>query len=234
VIEAGSRERAKLYGWTDKGTWSGEVWRSALQFKSFTATLMMRHGSRMMGQEGAWSKAAYGVPLFVMMSLLGGAVVQLRELAVGNDPQDMTQGSFWTNAVLAGGAMGVYGDVLKAGSTPDGRGITDLIGGPILGDVKQITAIANKGVRQGMGDDKANAGNEAIKFAKSHTPFANLWYTKAATDHMIFNQLQEIANPGYLRRKESRDKQKYDRTAWWSPDEAMPERAPDWEKAVGE
>lgn len=234
VIEAGTRERAKMYGYLEKGTWMGEIGRSALQFKSFTVSLMMRHGSRMMGQEGAWSKAAYGVPLFVMMSLLGGLVVQLRELTLGNDPQDMTQGSFWTNAVLAGGAMGVYGDVLKAGSTPDGRGVTDLIGGPILGDVKQVAGIANKGVRSTMGDDKANAGNEAVKFAKSHTPFANLWYTKAATDHMIFNQLQEIANPGYLRRKESRDKQKYDRTAWWSPDEMAPERAPDWEKAVGE
>lgn len=234
VIEAGARERAKLFSYTQKGTWTGEIGRSMLQFKSFTAALMMRHGARMMGQEGAWGKAAYGVPLFVLMSLLGGLVVQLREITQGNDPKDMTQASFYGQAVLAGGALGVYADVLKAGSTPDGRGLADIAGGPIMGDLVQLTAIGNRGVRSTMGDDKANAGNEAVKFAKSHIPFANLWYTRAATDRLIFNQLQEVANPGYMRRKEARDKRKYDRTAWWSPSEITPDRAPDLGKAVGE
>ena len=234
VIEAGARERAKMYGYLQKGTWTGEIGRSTMQFKSFTAALMMRHGARMMGQEGAWGKAAYGVPLFVMMSLLGGLVTQLREIAQGNDPQDMTQESFYVNAVLSGGALAVYGDVLKAGSTPDGKGFADLAGGPILGDITQMLAIGNRGVRTAMGDDKANAANEAIKFAKSHTPFANLWYTRAATDRLIFNQLQEMANPGYLQRKEARDRRKFDRTPWWGSGSLTPDRAPDWEKAVGE
>ncbi|MFN3564319.1 MAG: hypothetical protein ACK4V8_07725, partial [Moraxella osloensis] len=122
VIEAGARERAKMYGYLQKGTWTGEIGRSMLQFKSFTAALMMRHGARMMGQEGVWGKAAYGVPLFVMMSLLGGLQQQLKEIAQGNDPQDMTQTDFYMNAVLAGGSLGVYGDIFKAGMKPDGRG----------------------------------------------------------------------------------------------------------------
>ena len=234
VIEAGARERAKMYGYLQKGTWTGEIGRSMLQFKSFTAALMMRHGARMMGQEGVWGKAAYGIPLFVMMSLLGGLQQQLKEIAQGNDPQDMTQASFYVNAVLAGGALGVYGDVLKSGTTPDGRGLADLVGGPILGDATQLIAIGNRGVRSAMGDNKANAANETIKFAKSHTPFANLWYTRAATDRLIFNQLQEMVNPGYLRRKEARDRRKYDRTSWWSPSDVVPDDTPDFGKAVGE
>lgn len=234
VIEAGARERAKMYGYLQKGTWTGEIGRSMMQFKSFTAALMMRHGARMMWQDGAWGKAAYGVPLFVMMSLLGGLVTQLREIAQGNDPQDMTQESFYVNAVLSGGALAVYGDVLKAGSTPDGKGFADLIGGPILGDVTQIGKISNQGIRSAFGDDKSNAANESIKFAKSHTPFANLWYTRAATDRLIFNQLQEMANPGYLRRQEAKARRKYDRTSWWSPSDVAPDDAPDFGKAIGE
>jgi hypothetical protein len=234
VIEAGARERAKMYGYLQKGTWTGEIGRSMLQFKSFTAALMMRHGARMMGQEGVWGKAAYGVPLFVMMSLLGGLVTQLREIAQGNDPQDMTQESFYANAVLAGGALGVYGDILKAGSTPDGRGFADLLGGPIVGDIVQAGKISNQGIRSAMGDENSNAANETVKFAKSHIPFANLWYTRAATDRLIFNQLQEMANPGYLRRQEAKARRKYDRTSWWSPSDVVPDDAPDFGKAVGE
>lgn len=238
VIEAGSRERAKMYGQLEKGTWTGEIGRSMLQFKSFTAALMMRHGARLMGQKDAWSKAAYGVPLLIMSSLLGGLVLQMREIAQGNDPQDMMQASFWGNSVLAGGALGVYGDILKAGTTPDGRGLADLMGGPILGDAIQVAKITNQGVRSTF-DEKSNASNEAIKFAKSHTPFSNLWYTRAATDRMIFNQFQEIANPGYLRRKEIRDRKKYDRTSWlgqfdYEDFEFDDARAPDFEKAMGE
>ena len=234
VIEAGARERAKLYGSTEKGTWQGEMVRSMLQFKSFTAAIMMRHGGRMMGRKGMTSRAAYGVPLFFMASLLGGLVVQLRQIVQGNDPQDITNFEFLRDSILAGGAVGIYGDIFKGGMTPDGRGLADLIGGPIMGDIVGVAKVGNRAVREAAGDEKANAGNEAIKLAKSHIPAANLWYTRAATDHMIFNQLQEIANPGYLRRKEMRDKKKYDRTSWWSPDDVLPEDSPDWEKAVGQ
>jgi hypothetical protein len=38
--------------------------------------------------------------------------------------------------------------------------------------------------------------------AESEAPFTNLFYTQAALDYLIFYQLQEAANPGYLRRME--------------------------------
>ena len=234
ILEAGSREQAKLFGGVQKGTYTGEIWRSMLQFKSFTAALMMRHGVRMMSQEGVRGKAAYGAYFFVLATLLGGLAVQLRELFQGGDPNDMTESDFWQKAVLAGGGLGIYGDILKAGTTSDGKGVAEVAGGPILGDAVGIAKIANRGVRSAMGDDKANAGNEVVKFAKSHIPAANLWYTRAATDRLIFNQLHDLANPNYTKRKEARDRRMYDRTAWWSPDDLMPDDSPDWEKAVGE
>jgi hypothetical protein len=233
VIEAGARERAKLYGSTEKGTVQGEIWRSMMQFKSFTAALMMRHGARMMGKEGAWGKAAYGVPLFVMSSLLGGVVVQLRQLASGNDPEDMTAPSFYTNAILAGGTLGVYGDIMKAGVKPDGRGLTDLAAGPIGGEIQSIGAMIGGNAAQWADGKDTKASAEAVKMIKTHTPFANLWYTKAATDRLIFNQLQELAQPGLLDRQAARQRRLYDRTAWWATDEVVPDRAPDFEKAVG-
>jgi hypothetical protein len=36
------------------------------------------------------------------------------------------------------------------------------------------------------------------------TPFTNLFYTKMATDYLLWNGLTEWANPGYLRRMQTR------------------------------
>ena len=71
---------------TEKGTGMGEIMKSMLQFKSFPAAFLMRHGSRAMAQDGLKGKAAYGVSLFAMTTLLGALAVQLKELANGNDP----------------------------------------------------------------------------------------------------------------------------------------------------
>ena len=38
--------------------------------------------------------------------------------------------------------------------------------------------------------------------AQGNTPFVNLFYTKPALDYLVFYQLQEMVNPGYLRRME--------------------------------
>lgn len=49
----------------------------------------MRHGSRAMSLDKGTSKAAYLASLFAMTTALGALVVQLKELASGNDPQIM-------------------------------------------------------------------------------------------------------------------------------------------------
>ena len=86
IIEAGLRERTWMTVGA-KGTITGEVFKGLMQFKSFSASFLMRQGSRAMAQEGLKGKAAYAIPLMVSMTLLGGLVVQLREILNGNDPQ---------------------------------------------------------------------------------------------------------------------------------------------------
>jgi len=89
VVEAGLRERTWMSAGQRKGTGMGELVKSMLQFKSFPAAFLMRHGSRAMAQDGVKGKAAYGVSLFAMTTLLGALAVQLKELANGNDPLTM-------------------------------------------------------------------------------------------------------------------------------------------------
>ena len=241
VLEAGAREKAMLFGSMQKGTLKGEFWRSQWQFKSFTAALMMRHGKRAMAQKSGWSKAAYLVELSALLTIFGALSVQLAELASGNDPQDMTTDDFWTAATLKGGGLGIFGDVLKAGANPRGQGMAELLGGPVLSDVSKVATITIGNTKKTFEGEKTTALHETQQLIKSHIPMQNLWYTKAATDRLFFDWMTEYANPGYFDRQAAEQRKKFDRTSWWDhePDAGLmenltPDRAPDWEKAVGQ
>lgn len=234
VIEAGAREQALLFGEQARGTWHAEAWRSMMQFKSFVAALMTRHGQRAMAMETGAGKAGYGAALFAMLTVLGAVSVQLAGIVNGQDPQDMTTDAFWRSAILKGGGLGIFGDVVNAGATPTGKGMGDLLGGPVLSDVSGVLSLTVGNTKQAMEGKNTNAASESLKFGREHLPGQNLWYTRAAFDHMVYNQLQDMANPGWSQRQEQRQRQMYDRSYWWSPGEMTPEGQPDWGKAVGE
>jgi len=78
---------------------------------------------------------------------------------------------------------------------------------------------------------KETSAGDLVKLLRSNAP-ENLWYTKAVLDHLIFNQLQEWASPGYLDRMQARAEKTYGQTYWWKPDEGVPSEAPDLSQAV--
>ena len=65
-------------------------------------------------------------------------------------------------------------------------------------------------------------------------PGANLWYLKAATNYLPFNQLQELASPGYLARVRARAQREFGTTEWWDSREVAPSRALNLAAAVGQ
>jgi hypothetical protein len=205
-----------------------------MQFKTFVAALMTRHGQRAMAMETGAGKAGYGAALFAMLTVLGAVSVQLLGITQGQDPQDMTTDAFWRSAILKGGGLGIFGDVVNAGATPTGKGMGDLLGGPVLSDVSGVLSLTVGNTKQAMEGKNTNAASEALKFGREHLPGQNLWYTRAAFDHMVYNQLQDAANPGWSDRQQQRQLKKYDRSYWWDMGDMMPDDQPDWERAVGE
>lgn len=231
VVEPGARERAWMYGGDIRGTFWSEMKRSALQFKSFPISMMMRHGQRAFGQDSVTGKAGYVATLVGLTTVFGALAIQANEVASGRDPRDMRDPRFWGQAFMKGGALGIYGDFLFADYTQFGSSLAGVVGGPILGDMETLMR-ATMGNIQRTGEGKDASGAAAVQLLKGKTPFANLWYTKAATDRLIFNQLQELASPGYLRRMEQRARREFGQNYFASPD-GKRLRAPDWGKAVG-
>lgn len=238
VIEPGARERSIAKGGSERGTWKGELTRSFFQFKSFSIAMLMRHIGRGMAQEGGWGKARYIAALVASTTVMGGMAIQLSEIASGRDPKDITDDGKWgvpglrfgLASFLKGGALGLYGDFLFSDTSQGGGSPLASIGGPIAGDLEQIFKL-----KDNAADGEVNqTGAKLIRLAKSHLPAANLWYTKAAVDHMIFNQLQEHFSPGYLARMRARARTEFKQSYWWDPQASAPERGPNLGAALGD
>ncbi|MBD9459112.1 hypothetical protein IB241_15625 [Pseudomonas sp. PDM05] len=236
IIEPGAREKAMMHGGVERGTMKGELVRSFWQFKSFSIGMIMRHGARGMAQEG-WGKAGYLAALVASTTVLGGMAIQLSEIAAGRDPKDITDDKKWgvpglrfgMAAFLKGGAMGLYGDFLFSDTSQGGSSPLAALGGPIAGDLESIFKL-----KDNAADGEVNqTGGKLVRLAKSHLPGANLWYTKAATDHLIFNQLQDYFSPGYLRRMKQRARKEFKQSYWWEPGDSTPDRGPNLGAAVG-
>jgi hypothetical protein len=69
---------------------------------------------------------------------------------------------------------------------------------------------------------------------KGFVPGGNIWYLKAALDHMVFQQVLEMLSPGYLASIRSRTLKDYQQDWWYMPGEFTPERGPDLGKAFGQ
>jgi hypothetical protein len=72
-----------------------------------------------------------------------------------------------------------------------------------------------------------------LRIGYQNTPFIRSWYTKAAFEHAVFHDMQELLSPGYLRRMKRRAKKDFGQSFWWEPGDTTPDRAPNLGAAVG-
>lgn len=230
----GVLEKTIIKQGTKKGTPAGELVRSVFLFKSFPVGVITKHWMRAFSQPGTASKLGYSSALIAGTSLLGGLAVQLKDLASGKDPEDMTAPSFWGRALTQGGGLGIYGDFLLSDKSRFGNSLTATVAGPVAGSIEDVFNLTVGNIHQAARGEDTHAGAEAIRFVKGNTPLVNLWYTRAALDHAVFHKMQELVNPGYLARMERRAKREFDQEYWWTPGETAPDRAPDFAAAIGE
>ncbi|HDY6991007.1 hypothetical protein [Klebsiella pneumoniae] len=226
VITPGAREQLLTGGGLQRGTWKGELTRSVFLFKSFPISVVLRHWTRAMGMPSAGGRAAYIAAFLASTTMLGALSQQLNDLASGRNPREMTgkdAGKFWLGALLKGGGLGLYGDFLLSDHTRYGSGALASMLGPVAGLVDDVIKIGQGIPLNAVEGKNEQTGGDLVKLGKGLTPGANIWYLKAALDHMIFNQMQEYFSPGYLRKMEQRSKKEFNQTYWWRPQDTLPQ-----------
>jgi len=234
VPTPGVLEKTLVKQGTRKGTAEGELLRSMFLFKSFPITVITKHWERAFSQPGTLDKLKYSGALLASTTILGALAVQLKDLANGKDPEDMTTPAFIGRAITQGGGLGIYGDFLMSDVNRFGNSLTSTIAGPVAGSVEDLLNLPVGNIHQAARGEETHAGAEAIRFVKGNTPMVNLWYTKAVLDHAFFHEMQEYLSPGYLSRMRQRAKREFDQEFWWAPGDGMPDRAPDFAAALGE
>ena len=234
VIEPSFKERQMLGAGLQTGTVAGELARFAAQFKSFGVSMVMRHLERGFSMPTNTGKAAYLVKHLVSTTLLGGMAVLLRDIINGKDPRDITTPEFAFAAFVQGGGLGIYGDFIYGGKARNDDSIAGLMLGPVGQLVTQPFQIASQAVTDAKEGKPVDVGGKVVQYIKGNTPGASLWYTRAAMDHLIWHDMMEFANPGYLRRMKQRTQRDTGQQYWWEPGENLPDRAPDFSAMTGE
>ncbi len=240
IVSPGARERALIKAGTRPGTIPGELLRSFVLFKTFTISLTTKVLPRIFnhaeGPDGF--RAAYAVKFALAMIIAGGVSYQMKLLSKGINPMEMfdkdgcPSTKFWVAAAAQSGGLGIFGDFLFADYNRFGGGLASTIGGPVAALGEDFAKLTLGNIQQELQGKDTNFGAEAIQFTKSNSPLINLWYTRAALDHLLFYTVQEAANPGYLRRMRKRA-EKEGRSYWWNPQDRLPEEAPDIKQMIG-
>lgn len=217
-----------------KGTLGGELYRSLFMFKSFPFAFMEKQFERARWLRRHGSKAdvlGYAAWTIFGTTILGAVSIQVSNLLNGKDARDMSpdNAEFWFSALAKGGGLGFIGDFLANQASEDptmGSWGAVQLAGPVattaLETADLITATLNKGL---YGND-IKVGAKAVKLVRSHTPFVNLWYTSAALDRAVMNQVNEALSPGYTRKMMRRSQRLHGQGYWWSPTDIANIRAP--------
>lgn len=209
------------------GSLWGEGARFVSQFKSFTATFMMRSLARELFRDGA--NAGGIATLVVASTALGYVAMTMKEIAKGRMPRAPETEGDYAKLVLAamaqGGGFGIWGDFVFGEANRFGGGPLASAMGPAAGTASDIlqsfaavrTALIEDGSKSGSAWRQAQS--EALSLAKNMPPLSalNLFYTRAAMDYLVYWRLQDVINPGWARRYEQRVKRENDQQFWLSP-----------------
>lgn len=246
VVNPDMKTRAIVtMGGQQSGTYSGEIARTVMQFKSFPIAMMTRHWARMFegdhdaaGAPLLANRFVYGTALLGTALGLGAVATQEKQILQGKDPIDMTKGRFWAKALAQGGGLGIAGDLFlidPANSATDSAttAIKNLAG-PTVGTVADLgLKVITENIWQAADGKDTHWEAELFNWAKGQTPGASLWWLRPALDHGFANALNESMSPGYLARVQQRAARDWGQQYWWAPRDTLPARAPDLTAAGG-
>lgn len=235
IIEPGWQQRSSMVGGLQRGNLRDELTRSFWQFKAFPIAQFARMWDIGMARPTAGGKAGFISTIVLMQTIAGAMMMQTQATLSGQDPRPMDDWKFWIAAAVKGGSFGIYGDFLysQSATTRYGSGPLEVLAGPTIGSAATgLTALVQAGNAAASGKD-THLTAKMINLGKGYLPFNNLWYTRAATDHIIFQNAQEQLSPGYLAHMRANSIKQFGQDWWWEPGEFTPSRAPDFAAAMG-
>lgn len=211
-----------------------EFMKSGTQFKSFIGAASMNMAYQWRMRPTRMSRFGYAAEHIARATLFAAVALQLKQVVLGNDPQDMTDPMFWGRALMASGGLAVAGDLLMFGADPNGMSGTSYFTGPVVGagiDAMKLTLgnLSEAGLQMLEGKPvDTNLVPELRRFADRYLIPEPPWIGPAF-DRLVLDQLQLLLDPESAQAMEQarrRQERTYGNQPFWGAGSAIPERAP--------
>lgn len=226
------RARAAMNSMVKRGTIAGELMTSAMMYKAFGVSIVMTQMQRIMSMP-ANAAVRYAARFAILMTVYGAMEIQLRHIAKGEDPEDMTKPGIWGWAAASGGAGGIFADYLRNAIEDPDKGIIAGAAGPMAEDAQNLFHVGFQKGPDGKIMANPNARGKAYKMARGFVPGGSLWYARLAFDRMISDELQQYADPNYRHAWANVQHFAQQRGAPMYAPPGAPARAPDFGRAIG-
>jgi hypothetical protein len=227
-----ARSRSLILQGNQRGTVSGEVIESMLQFKSFGLSFTTLQWQALQSElaGGKARGAAYAASLVLGLTAGGALAIQLNNIAQGKDPQPVNDPKFILSALQRGGGFGIFGDFMFADVNRFGASFINTLAGPSLGFASDVGKFVIGNAQElALGKD-TKAGREATNLARRYTPIAStLWQTRAAYNRVLLDQVQYLADPDAHKAfadAERRFEREQGGSYFWRPGMTTPDRPP--------
>jgi hypothetical protein len=243
IIEASVEGQVALRGTSRPDTLTGAILHSFAMYKSYPVTFFLTYSRLAMSNESMTGRLGLTAGLLASATLFGALGTQLKEVVNGRDPRPMNEPAFWGKALLAGGALGLYGDFFFNGINELNRTPAAAIGGPLAGLVDDLRTLAfgdaEKIISNGMdwNGHEWKIDDRAARFVQRYNPLATFWPSKLVLDRLVHDRLQELADPLAYRKFRQRANKQRDEIGnafWWAPGREAPDRAPTFEGIFGQ
>lgn len=197
---------------TQAGTPLGEAVRMLMLFKSFPITILGKVVGRHIYGNGSMTmkhwlmndhKGKFNLAMLMAMGTVAGYVSgAIRDSLKGRAPKPLiTDGKInmetLNDAAIRGGTLGILGDVLMSDYDRNYKSFLGSMAGPILGQADTVAAMKSSIARG------ESVSGPAGKLLLDNAPFINLFYVRPVLDYFIIWNLEEMLNPGTLKRRES-------------------------------
>lgn len=214
VPTPGATERMYATWNTQAGTPLGEAVRMIMLFKSFPITIMNKIVGRTIYGQGAESlkqwllhdrRGLWNMAQLIAMTTAAGYLSGVaRDALKGRSPKPLILDDGTVNvaalndAALRGGGLGILGDYLISEYDTSYKSFLKTTAGPVIGQLDTLAGIKSELQRGEIGMASGHLG----KMTLDNTPMINLFYIRPILDYLILWNLQEMMDPGSLRRME--------------------------------
>lgn len=243
VIDGDPVTRALMIGDSRPGTAGGEVRRGVSMYRSFPATFVMMHFARAAARGWDGKRLSHSALAFLTMTALGALSMQTKEVMAGRDPLSLDPSTgnglrAWGKAMLQGGGLGVFGDIVFLDQTKVGNSWAATLAGPLASSVEQVLGdFVFKNIQQAAKGQETHFAGDALYALGRHLPGSSLWMTRLAFQREVMDQLALVVDPRArerFQRIEAQARKDFGQQYWSPPGRTDPRRAPDFSAILGQ